>query len=49
MKEFTRCIPKSIILEIYDAVAEFIQTGRTYQTRLDPPPADPACCHPASH
>jgi len=25
---------------------ESIRTGRPYQTRLDPPPADPRCCHP---
>jgi hypothetical protein len=37
---------KDIILEIYDAMAESIRTGRPYQTRLAPPPADPRCCHP---
>jgi hypothetical protein len=37
---------KRVILEIYDAMAEAIRTGKTYQTRLDPPPADPRCCHP---
>ncbi len=30
----------------YDAMAEAIRTGVPYQTRLDPPPADPRCCHP---
>ncbi|MCX6872677.1 MAG: hypothetical protein NTW21_02560 [Verrucomicrobia bacterium] len=34
------------ILEIYDGLAESMRTGVPYQTRLDPPPADPACCHP---
>lgn len=37
---------KRVILEIYDALAESIRTGQPYQTRLDPPPADPRCCHP---
>ncbi len=37
---------KSVILEIYDEMAEAIRTGKPYQTHLDPPPADPRCCHP---
>jgi hypothetical protein len=37
---------KRVILEIYDAMQESITTGKPYQTRLDPPPADPRCCHP---
>jgi len=37
---------KRLILEIYDEMAEAIRTGKPYQTRLDPPPADPRCCHP---
>ena len=37
---------KRVILEIYDAMAEAIRNGHPYQTRLDPPPADPRCCHP---
>lgn len=37
---------KRVILEIYDALAESMQTGKAYQTRLDPPPADAQCCHP---
>ena len=32
---------KRVILEIYDAMAEAERTGVPYQTRLDPPPADP--------
>lgn len=36
---------KRIILEIYDAMQESIRTGQPYQTRLDPPPADPRRCH----
>ena len=37
---------RRVILAIYDALAESIRTGQPYQTRLDPPPADPRCCHP---
>jgi hypothetical protein len=37
---------KRVILEIYDALTAAMQTGQPYQTRLDPPPADPRCCHP---
>lgn len=37
---------KRVILEIYDEMAEAMRTGKPYQTRLDPPPADPRCCHP---
>ncbi|MBF0217744.1 MAG: hypothetical protein HQL30_12220, partial [Candidatus Omnitrophica bacterium] len=37
---------KRVILEIYDAMLEAMRTGKPYQTRLDPPPADPKCCHP---
>ena len=38
---------KETILEIYDEMATAMRTGEPYQTRLDPPPADPRCCHPA--
>jgi hypothetical protein len=37
---------RRVILEIYDALAASRRTGQPYQTRLDPPPADPRCCHP---
>ncbi|MFH1219113.1 MAG: N-6 DNA methylase [Candidatus Eisenbacteria bacterium] len=37
---------KRVILDIYDGMAEAIRTGKPYQTHLDPPPADPRCCHP---
>ena len=37
---------KRVILEIHDEMQQAILLGRTYQTRLDPPPADPSCCHP---
>ncbi len=35
---------KRIILDIYDALAEPIRTGRPYQTRLEPPLADARYC-----
>jgi hypothetical protein len=38
---------KDTILEIYAALAESQRTGKPYQTRLNPPPADPRCCHPS--
>jgi hypothetical protein len=38
---------KRVILEIYDALAEASRTGQPYQTRLNPPPGDPRCCHPS--
>jgi hypothetical protein len=37
---------KDTILSTYAAMQEAIRTGQPYQTRLDPPPADPRCCHP---
>ena len=37
---------KRTILEIYDALTDCQRTGTPYATRLDPPPADPRCCHP---
>lgn len=40
------CRTKRVILEIYEAMQESIRSGQPYQTRLDPQPADPRCCHP---
>ena len=37
---------KRVILEIYDAMQEATAAGTSYRARLDPAPADPACCHP---
>lgn len=37
---------KRVILEIYDEMAEAMRSGAPYQTRLDPPPADPRAAHP---
>jgi hypothetical protein len=37
---------RRVILEIYEEMVEAMRTGNPYQTRLDPPPVDPHCCHP---
>jgi hypothetical protein len=37
---------KRVILEIYDEMTEAIRSLRPYETHLNPPPADPRCCHP---
>jgi hypothetical protein len=37
---------KRLILEMYDYMAEAERTGIPYQSRLDPPPADPRTAHP---
>ncbi len=37
---------KRIILDIYDAMQRAIESGRPYQTLLDPPPADARVAHP---
>src|SRR6266511_4219361 len=37
-----------VILKIYDAIAEAERTSIAYQTRLDPPPADPRAAHSPS-
>lgn len=37
---------KRLILECYDAMSEATRTGVRYETRLDPPPADPRVAHP---
>ena len=36
---------KRVILEIYDAMQQAMDSGQPYQTRLDPPPADPSVVH----
>ena len=45
-REFGEYRTKRLILEIYGEMAEAIRTGRPYQTRLEPPPADPRVAHP---
>lgn len=37
---------KVTFLDNDDALVEAQCTGQTYQIRLDPPPAEPHCCHP---
>ncbi|WP_428843959.1 Eco57I restriction-modification methylase domain-containing protein [Thermosporothrix hazakensis] len=37
---------RRVILEIYDALQEASEQGAMYQTRLEPPPADPSVAHP---
>jgi hypothetical protein len=37
---------KRVILELYGALAEAMTTGRPYQTRLNPSPADSRVVHP---
>ena len=46
-KKFGDYRTKLLILDIYDRMQGAITTGRPYETVLDPPPADPRCCHPA--
>ena len=36
---------KRVVLEMYDEIAVAKQAGCAYQTRLNPVPADPSCCH----
>jgi hypothetical protein len=36
---------KRVILEIYDAIAKAITSGKPYETLLDPPPSDPRTAH----
>jgi hypothetical protein len=38
---------KRVILEVYDAMAEAIRTGKRYQTHLDPLPADRRVANPS--
>ncbi len=36
---------KHVILDVFDNMQQVIETGEPYQTRLDPPPADPRVAH----
>jgi hypothetical protein len=38
---------RRVILESYEAMQRAVETGEPYQTRLDPPPANPRVAHPA--
>ena len=35
------------LLHIYNARADEMNSETPHKTLLNPPPADPACCHPA--
>ena len=37
---------KDTILDLYDALADAQRTGQPFVSTIDPPPADPRCCHP---
>jgi hypothetical protein len=37
---------KRVILDIYDEMQRAVETGVPYESRLDPPPADPRVAHP---
>ena len=45
-KRYDEYRTKRVVLDIYDAMQQAASTGKPYQTLLDPPPADPRCCHP---
>ena len=36
---------RRVVLEVYDAIQAASAAGEPWRTRLDPPPADAACCH----
>ena len=38
---------KRVVLEVYDEMRRAMDTGKPYQTWLDPPPADPRVAHGA--
>ncbi|WP_281968588.1 Eco57I restriction-modification methylase domain-containing protein [Roseovarius nanhaiticus] len=39
---------KRLVLAAYDAMADAKKRGTAYETPLNPPPADPSLCHPAT-
>ena len=43
--KYVAYLTKQVILEIYDKMTECKKNGTQYQTRLDPPPADPRLAH----
>jgi hypothetical protein len=45
-QQFNEYRTKRIILEVYEAMANAQLAGVPYQSQLNPPPADPRCCHP---
>ncbi len=44
-KQYGEYRTKRVILEIYDEMRRAMETGEPYETRLEPPPADPAVAH----
>ncbi len=44
-KQYGEHRTKRVILEIYDEMQRAMETGESYRTRLEPPPADPAVAH----
>lgn len=45
-KHYGKYRTKDQILAIYDRMQAAIDSGKPYETLLDPPPADPSLCHP---
>jgi hypothetical protein len=46
IKQYGDFHTKRMILDIYGRMQQAIDTGESYQTLLDPPPADPRVAHP---
>lgn len=45
LEESSEYRTKRITVEIFDEISRAIQTGESYKTRLNPPPADPRVAH----
>ncbi len=45
MKKYGEYRTKRLILKIFDEIEAHKNNGTLYQTRLDPPPADPRAAH----
>lgn len=45
VKEHAEYRTKRLILERFDAISKAIESGESYLTALDPPPADPRVAH----
>ena len=46
VREFGEYRSRKEVPVVMSAMAEAVRTGKAYQTRLDPPPADPRVAHP---
>jgi len=44
-KQYSEYRTKRVILEMYDEMRRAMETGESYQTWLNPPPADPGVAH----